>query len=120
MKKLFAAAFLALTLTTTMGAAPVLQGCASLGLYKPEGFSQNLAAGYQSITTSANLIGAALDAGKLKPADARNAHTTLTDLKGGLDIAKDLHVTDAEAGEARLKATLAALDALELYLKGNQ
>ena len=115
-RKLTAAAVMALSLTTIVAAPLLLTGCPQLGLVRPQGFEASLTAAYQSVTTGANLVGSALDAGKISAADARNAHTTLTNLKEGLDIADQIHATDATAGEQRLKATIAGIDALIAYL----
>lgn len=119
-KKLFVAAFMALGLATFVGAPAMLTGCAGLGLVKPQGFEEVQAAGYQSVEVGAKLVGTLLDAGKLSAQDARNAHTQLTNLREGLDLAAELRLTNAPAGEARQRAALAGIDALLVYLRSKQ
>lgn len=118
MKKLLAATFVAVGLSASIvGTAPFLTGCPGIGLVAPQGFDESVVAGYQAVASASNLVGEALDAGKISPADARNAHEQLTNVKEGIDIAAEMHLTNAPAGEARLKAVLAGLDALDAYLR---
>lgn len=94
----------------------LLTACASLGL-SAQTFNQKLSLGY---TTDASITDAALilgSAGKMTPADAQNVHDQAVNLKAGLDIVRTLHAQQPAAANDKLASILAALNALDSYLK---
>lgn len=112
----YASTFLALVIATF-----ALVGCKAFNVYVPETFNERVTAGYSTVTGAAELTGALLDAGTISAEDARNVHTTLTNLKGGIDLAVSIHASgDFSTAEARLDATIAALEELRRYLNSRR
>lgn len=113
--KMLASGLLALTLGSV--AAVPLTGCAALGLQAPQNLSEGIAAGYKGIAAAADSIGVLLDAGKLDVAAARAAHTRLSEVKKGVDLAVELRdAGDFSSAETRLAAAISALKLLQTEL----
>lgn len=93
-----------------------LQGCAYLGVPKPETFNERLAVGYALVTSARNTATSLVDAGKLSADDARNVLEQTDNARAGLDIARQVHAAAPDEANAKLTAILTALRALEAYL----
>lgn len=98
----------------------VLSACAQLGLQAPETFNERLAVGVSSVTqvrlTAANL----LNQKTISKEDAENVMKQTDMASDALRIARSVSVTDPAAADAKLRATVAALTALQTYLASKQ
>ena len=94
----------------------LLTACSTINLNAPKSFNTSLQDGYTAITAAAQTATTLKAAGKISDADVGNLVTTLEQLKGGLDIARQIHATNPQAGADRLSAVVASLQALTLYL----
>lgn len=97
--------------------AALLTACTLMGQPTPDSFNQKLEGAYRTAETIVRSNSILLNAHKISSADAENVAKEVDAGKQGLDIARDIHTTDPQAGSARLTATLAGLHALEAYLK---
>lgn len=97
----------------------LMAACTSLGL-SADTFNQKVAAGYTTVTTIADSATLLYQSGHLSDADKANVVQQDENLKVGLDVAREVHATDTSSGDAKLKATLVALQALDAYLKSKQ
>ncbi len=93
-----------------------LAACAQVGMQTPQTFNARLAAGYTTVQTVADGARTALAAGKITKADADNVVTSERTALAALSVASQLHATDPKAGEDKLSATLAILNALNAYV----
>lgn len=120
--KTIASGFLALSLTGVVVAGPLaLTGCALFGVPVAQNFDERVVAGYASVAAAADMTGVLMDAGQLTPADARNVHTQLINLKEGVDVAVAIKQSgDLSNAETRLTATIAALNILKGYLNSRR
>jgi hypothetical protein len=94
-------------------AVAVLSACASLGVPTPKTFSERLAAGYTSVTTTRQTATILLNGQVISSADATNIQKQADVAREGLDVARTLQGIDAEK---KLDATLLILDAAHSYL----
>lgn len=81
-----------------------------------QSFNARAQTAYQGIAGLANTTQTLLAADKISADDAQNVVTVGTNLKTGVDIAVQVHATDAQAGSDKLAATIAGLTALQAYL----
>lgn len=91
-------------------------GCAQLGLPTPQTFNEKLAASYSAVTAARDTAITLLTAKKIGADDAQNVQNQADNARAGLDIARKIHATDADAGNAKLTSVQAALTALQSYL----
>jgi len=105
-----AAVFLLAAITTG------ILGCSVFGLPVPETFNERLAAGYTSVTGVRNSATALLDSGTLSSVDGLNVLDQTDNARAGLDIARQIHTTNPNAGSEKLTAVVAGLKALNGYL----
>jgi hypothetical protein len=82
-----------------------------------QGFNERLAGGYSTVAYSRDAAGVLLDAGKMTAAEAANLQAQADHLRGALDITREISAYDLSTAEAKLAATLAALDELREYLR---
>lgn len=94
----------------------LLSACAQLGLQSPKSFNDKLATGYVTITAARDSTATLLTSGKITAADAQQIQTQCDNARSGLDIARSVHATSPEAGDEKLTAILAGLNALSQYL----
>lgn len=97
--------------------AIMLSGCQEMPSQASQTFNQRIATGNALVGTIADSIPILGEAGKLTPEDAQNVLDQAKNLKSGLDIAVSLHGPQPGAAEDRLTAVMAALTALNDYLK---
>lgn len=96
--------------------ALLLAACQALGVKAPETFNERLAAGYVTVEGIAKQAQQLRAAGKLSDADRANVVATNTQAIAGLDLAKQIHDTNPQAGTEKLTAALTVLNALSAYL----
>ena len=97
-----------------------VSGCAggigSVVSAAPSGPNSNTAIALTSVTTTRELLTAAVNADKISAADAENLRTQLNAARAGIDVAQSLYKTDPSGGDARLAISRAAIDAVRAYL----
>lgn len=94
----------------------VLAACAQLGVPAADTFNKRLLAGYQTVEAIATSAGSLRAAGKLSDADRDNVVATSRTAIAGLDLARQVHQTNPQAGDDKLSATITVLTALQAYL----
>jgi hypothetical protein len=94
----------------------MLAACQSLGIPAADTFNKKVYTGYATVVTVANTATTLLNAGKLSNADAQNVLEQATNAKTALDIAKSVHETTPDLGDAKLVAALQILTALQQYV----
>lgn len=94
----------------------VLAACSTINLNAPKSFNAGLQDGYTTVTAIAQTAATLKAAGKITDADVTNIVTVLEQMKSGLDIARQIHATDPQAGSDRLAAVITSLTALQVYL----
>lgn len=121
-KRLFAAPLLAATMAVgSIGVTASLSGCALFGVQTPETFSERVVAGYKTVETVADLVGALTAADKIGVTAANEALDSAEGLKQGIDAAVALrNAGDFSNAETRLSATIAALELLQAQLRERQ
>lgn len=97
-------------------ALAVLVGCAQLGLKAPESFRDKAAVAYSTVTQVRQTTTSLLNAKKITSADAANVLTATDAARAGVDVALQMHATDANAASAKLDAIKTTLTALLGYL----
>lgn len=80
------------------------------------GFNERLAGGYSAVGFSRDAAGALLDAQAIDVAQAEELQAQADNLRGALDIAREVSTYDLSTAEAKLAATLAAIEALRAEL----
>jgi len=105
-----AAVFLLAAITTG------ILGCSVFGLPTPETFNERLAAGYSSVTGVRNSATALLDSGTISSVDGMNVLEQTDNARVGLDIARQIHVSNPDAANQKLAAVITGLTALNGYL----
>jgi hypothetical protein len=96
--------------------AVLMSACAQLGVKSPETFNERLAAGYVAVEGVAKQAQALRMAGKLSDSDRANVVATNTQAIAALDLAKQIHATNPQAGTEKLTAAITVLTALSSYL----
>ena len=91
-------------------------GCAALGVKAPATFNERLAAGYVTVEGIAKQAQQLRAAGKLSDSDRANVVATNTQAIAALDLAKQIHATNPQAGTDKLTAAITVLNALSAYL----
>jgi hypothetical protein len=104
---------LMLVVLLAIALAPLLHGCAALGVPTPQTFSERLAAGYVSVTTTRQTATILLNGQVITSADATNIQKQADVAREGLDVARTLQGIDAQK---KLDATLLILDTAHSYL----
>ena len=108
MKRL-ATPFLALVLA-------LLVGCAQLGLATPQTFNQRAAAAQSAITQVRITASQLVLAKSITANDADNVLAQTDHARQALDLARLASATDPAGADAKLRATMAVLTALQGYL----
>lgn len=103
-------------LAVTLALMTIVGGCAALGITHSLTFNEQLAAGYQTVTGIATSADQLHSAGKLSDKDAANVLTQDTNLREALDIAAQVHASNAKSGGDKLQAAITALNSLVSYL----
>jgi hypothetical protein len=96
--------------------AMLLSACTALGIQAPETFNQRLAVGYVTVEGVAKQAQALRASGKLSDADRANVVSTNASAIAALDLAKQMHATNPQAGTEKLTAAITVLNALSAYL----
>ncbi|HEU4600513.1 MAG TPA: hypothetical protein VFS24_01025 [Steroidobacteraceae bacterium] len=94
----------------------LLVACQTINLNAPKSFNAKLQDGYTAVTAVVTTASTLYAAGKLSDADKANLVQMAQTAKDGLDIARQVHSTDPQAGDDRLAAVIAGLTALQNYL----
>jgi hypothetical protein len=98
----------------------LLTACKTLDIPTPTTFNERLAGAYTTVTGIRETASTLLLANKLTAEDAQNVQQQCDTLRAALDVARQVHAADPQAGGDKLTATLVALNALSAYLaKGN-
>jgi hypothetical protein len=119
--KQFRPLLVALFLTATVTVPVILTGCPGFGVQAPVTFNERAVATYKGIEAAADSAVLLLDAGKLSQADGQNVRETLQTAKTAVDVAVQLHTEgDVTGGDLRLQGTIAALTAVQNYLRSKQ
>jgi hypothetical protein len=95
----------------------IVGACQYMGVPKAETFNQRVAGAYTSVTTTRDTTRLLLNAGHITTADAQNVQDQCDNARLGIDIARTIRMTDPGAAETKLTSILAALTALDAYLK---
>lgn len=93
----------------------LLAACSTTAV-TPLTFNQDLLVGYSTVTGIATTAQSLRAAGRLSEADRANVVATNQAAIASLDLANQMHATDATAGANKLTATLTVLNGLKLYL----
>jgi hypothetical protein len=94
----------------------LLSACAQLGVPSPDTFNKRALAGYSTVEGIAKTATELRTAGKLSDADRDNVVATSRTAIAGLDLARQVHSANPQAGEDKLTATIAVLTALQAYM----
>lgn len=94
----------------------LLISCAQMGVPAADTFNKRLMAGYQTVEAIAWSAGSLRSAGKLSDADRDNVVATSRTAIAALDLARQVHATNPQAGDDKLSATITVLGALQAYL----
>ena len=94
----------------------LLTACSTINLNAPKSFNAGLQDGYTMVTAIAQTAATLKTAGKITDSDVTNIVTVLENMKSGLDVARQIHVTNPQAGADRLSAVISSLTALQTYL----
>lgn len=95
----------------------MLAACQSLGVPPADTFSKRVIVANGLVESASATVETLYTAGKLSQPDARQFNQRCTDAATGIDIARQAHVTDPAAADARLTAIIAGLNALSAELK---
>lgn len=98
-------------------AALALGACAVLGL-QPDSFNERVAVAYSTVSAVRDAAAVALDAGSIDVAEAENIQVQAHHARAAIDLARVVAATDPAQADAKLAATLTALQALSDYLRG--
>jgi hypothetical protein len=94
----------------------LLIACTALGVKAPETFNERLAVGYVTVEGVAKQAQALRASGKLSDSDRANVVATNASAIAALDLAKQIHATNPQAGAEKLTAAITILNALSAYL----
>ena len=98
----------------------LLGACSYLGQPTPETFNERAAAAYASVTAVRQTALTLLQTGSITAADAQNVQEGADNVRAGIDVARNIAVTNPGQAENRLTAAIAALNALNAYLASQQ
>jgi hypothetical protein len=98
----------------------LLQGCAILGVPPADTFNKRAVVANGLVEQASKTVETLFVAGKLSPEDATQYNQRTKDAATGIDLARELHVSDPVAADARLTAIEAALTALKSELERRQ
>ena len=93
-----------------------LSACGTLGIPTAQTFNERVASGYSAVTAARKSATTLLIAKKISAADAQNVQSQADNARAALDIARNVYSTDPKAGEDKLLAAQAVLQALRSYL----
>lgn len=88
----------------------------SCAVFPAKTFDEKYAAGVTAASSALTLDDNLLQAGKLKPADAKNIEAQIDNVKAALDIAKTTYLTDQTSGGNKLASALTVLQGITTYL----
>jgi hypothetical protein len=94
----------------------LVTACAAIGVPSPDTFNKRALAGYSTVEGIAKTASELRTAGKLSDADRDNVVATSRTAIAGLDLARQVHSANPQAGEDKLSATITVLAALQAYL----
>jgi ABC-type Fe3+-hydroxamate transport system substrate-binding protein len=95
----------------------LVTACASMGIPTPETFNERAAAATVTVTGVRSATLDLLKTGRINAADAQNAQDQADIARKGIDVARSIYKTDPAGADARLTATITALQALQTYLR---
>lgn len=98
----------------------MLAGCAALGVPQADTFNKRIVVANGVVESTTKTIETLYVAGKLTKDEAQEANEQAGNAAVGIDIARQTHTTDPAAADAKLTATLAALNALNAYLENRK
>ena len=90
-----------------------LAGCASL---QPKSFNEKLAVGISTVIAARTTATVLLSARKITADDAQNVQNAADNARAGLELARTIHATLPEQGNARLNAVLVGINGITTYL----
>lgn len=93
----------------------LLVGCATLAT-----FNSRLAAGYATVAEVRETATTLLEAGVITVDEAQNVQRQADRARAGLELARDLHEANPDAGFDKLEAALTILAAAETWLQERQ
>jgi hypothetical protein len=79
-------------------------------------FNDKLAGGYQSVTAVRATTTTLLTSKIIDAKDAQNVQNVANEVRTGLDIARDIHVTNPALGDDKLASALTILQSVQKYL----
>lgn len=97
-----------------------LVACAQLGLPTPQTMNERIAAAQGSVTELRRSATTLVQTGKISSSDATNVLKTTDAAAEGIAVARSISVTDPNAAQAKLQATVAVLTTLQAYLAARQ
>lgn len=101
-------------------AAAVLTACGTLGLPQLNSFNERLAGATSTISTVRDTAAVLVNADVITAEDGQNVLEQTDHARAGVDIARTLRSVDPEAADAKLRASIQILNALEAYLRSRQ
>lgn len=101
-------------------AAVTLGACSALAPTGLQTFNEKLDAAYQADAGVYRIVDTLYQAKIITKDDSLNVSNQADNITAALDIAKELHATDAAGGQTKLDATVKALQALTEYLSQKQ
>lgn len=93
----------------------LLTACATFGP-APKTFNQRLAVGITTVTAARTTALTLLTAGKINADDATNVNKQADVAREGLELARTIHASLPEQGDAKLLAVQLGIDGLKSYL----
>lgn len=112
--------FARLETLSAVAALALLTACSVFGLPQAKSFSDRLAVGYNTVIAVRETNTALVSSSLISADDAQNVQDQADTARAGLDIASSLRDVDQTAADARLRASLQILSALEAYLRSRQ
>jgi ABC-type Fe3+-hydroxamate transport system substrate-binding protein len=94
-----------------------LQACASMGIPTPVTFNERAAAATVTVTGIRSATLDLLKTKRISAGDAQNAQDQADVARKGIDVARAVYKTDPAGADARLTATITALQAIQTYLR---
>lgn len=98
----------------------LLAACTTLGVPQADTFNKRVVVANGVVEATTKTIETLYVAGKLDKEEAHKANEQASNAATGIDIARQTHTTDPAAADAKLTATLAALNALNAYLESKK
>lgn len=93
-----------------------ITACGALGADSPQTFNEKAAAAQITVTATRSTALQLLQAGKITPADAKNAQAAAAAGNTAIDIARQYAATDPAGASAKLTSAVAIVTAVQAYL----